>query len=106
MEIFLNVIYYLLTSEDGEIEIVKELIQATYHIFNLAQFNNDYLEQIIEYYFPLVNLIMKEIIPKYEKHKIILHKSIKCLSILLSGYDSTIEVFKDLIYFTEKSSRI
>ena len=82
-----------------EVEIVKELLIATYSIFNLAQFNNDYLEQIIQVYFPLVNLIMKEIIPKYEKHKIILFKSIKCLSILLSGYDSTIEVKKQTNFY-------
>lgn len=86
-------ICYLLSNNIEDLDVIKELMLATFCIFARAQENNDHLEQIIEVHFPLVNLIMTELIPKYEKHKKILYHSFKILSILLTGYDTTIEVY-------------
>ena len=85
-------ISFLITTDIEDANIIKELMHATYYILLSAQENNDYLAEIVDIYFSLINTIMKEIIPKYKNHKIILFHSIKVLGLLLSGYDSTVEV--------------
>lgn len=94
MEVFLNIIYYLLTSEIEEITVIKQLMGSAYSIVLSAQENNDNLAQILEIHFSFINLILKELIPKYKNQKQILFHSIKVIGLLLTGYDSTVEVLK------------
>jgi len=102
VENFLNVIDYLLTTDLQDIETIKELICATYSICLSAQENDDHLAQILEINFSLINQIMKDIIPKYKQHKIILFHCIKIIGLLLTGYDTTVEVIFFQFFATKK----
>ena len=96
---FLGVIHFLLTTEVEDISVIKDLLLGLYNICLIAQENNDYLAMIIDVNFSLINLILKETMPKYQNHKMLLFYCIKSIGLLLTGYDTTVEVENLYVYY-------
>lgn len=95
-------IEYLIPNNYENEDILNDLSQSLYSIFYTAQQNNDNLVEIVEIHFSLINEILKVLIPNHEqKNDNIFFYCIKCIGILLTGYDQTSQVSELLYIFKE-----